>query len=257
MKWLYLDNYMHACKFLCPWMWLFPAMSVWLWGFTPTELCKLFARLPFGPEKLALTWKIFFVSVSLRSEQFRQIVPKSLSRGNTSPRRSSRLWHVFVFCFPENNFLRNAGLSISLPHWRQVFSGTATRIKVLVGIFSSSIPLPNHWSISRGAKSILTVWQAALHAASWEVRAKMTSLDVIRCKGNKSSFRSLALRARSLALRARTIALRAHSRATRSKARLVSKSIAIGELSSKHCLCFIILPCHRCPFRQVLSVVFH
>ena len=39
----------------------------------------------------------------------------------------------------------------------------------------------------------------------------------IRCKGNKSSFRSLALRAR-------TIALRAHSRATRSKARLVSKS---------------------------------
>ena len=199
---------MHACKFLCPWMWLFPAMSVWLWGFTPTELCKLFARLPFGPEKLALTWKIFFVSVSLHSEQFRQIVPKSLSRGNTSPRRSSRLWHVFVFCFPENNFLRNAGLSISLPHWRQVFSGTATRIKVLVGVFSSSIP--NHWSMSRGAKSILTVWQAALHAASWEVRAKMTSLDVIRCKGNKSSFRSLALRA--------------HSRATRSKARLVSKS---------------------------------
>ena len=27
---------------------------------------------------------------------------------------------------------------------RQVFSGTATRIKVLVGVFSSSIPLPNH-----------------------------------------------------------------------------------------------------------------
>ena len=53
----------------------------------------------------------------------------------------------------------------------------------------------------------------------------MTSLDVIRCKGNKSSFRSLALRARSLTLRARTIALRAHSRATRSKARLVSKSM--------------------------------
>ena len=178
------------------------ALSAFVKRFTPTELCKLFARLPFGPEKLALTWKIFFVSVSLRSEQFRQIVPKSLSRGNTSPRRSSRLWHVFVFCFPENNFLRNAGLSISLPHWRQVFSGTATRIKVLVGIFSSSIPLPNHWSISRGAKSILTVWQAALHAASWEVRAKMTSLDVIRCKGNKSSFRLLALRARSLALRA-------------------------------------------------------
>ena len=223
---------MHACKFLCPWMWLFPAMSVWLWGFTPTELCKLFARLPFGPEKLALTWKIFFVSVSLRSEQFRQIVPKSLSRGNTSPRRSSRLWHVFVFCFPENNFLRNAGLSISLPHWRQVFSGTATRIKVLVGIFSSSIPLPNHWSISRGAKSILTVWQAALHAASWEVRAKMTSLDVIRCKGNKLSVRSLALRAsRSLALRARTIALCAHSRATRSKARLVSKSKIFSEIA--------------------------
>ena len=41
----------------------------------------------------------------------------------------------------------------------------------------------------------------------------MTSLDVIRCKGNKSSFRSLALRA--------------HSRATRSKARLVSKSKGI------------------------------
>ena len=50
------------------------------------------------------------------------------------------------------------------------------------------------------------------------------SLDVILCKGNKSSFRSLALRARSLALRARTIALRAQSHATRSKARLVSKS---------------------------------
>ena len=132
-----------------------------------------------------------------------KIVPKSLSRGNTSPRRSSRLWHVFVFCFPENNFLRNAGLSTSLPHWRQMFSGTATRIKVLVGVFSSSIQLPNHWSISRGAKSILTVWQAALHAASWEVRAKMTSLDVIRCKGNKPSFRSLA----------RTTVLCAHCRA--------------------------------------------
>ena len=104
------------------------------------QICKLFPRLSFGPEKLALTWKIFFVSVSLRSEQFRQIVPKSLSRGNTSPRRSSRLWHVFVFCFPENSFLHNAGLSISLPHWRQMSSGTTTRIKVLVGVFSSSIP---------------------------------------------------------------------------------------------------------------------
>ena len=146
-----------------------------------------------------------------------------LSRGNTSPRRSSRLWRVFVFCFPENTFLRNAGLSTSLPHCRQMFSGTATRIKVLVGVFSSSIPLPNHWPISRGAKSILTVWQAALHAASWEVRAKMTSLDVILCKGNKSSFHLLA-RSR-FALGARTIVLRAHCRATRSKAGLVSKSM--------------------------------
>ena len=31
-KWLHLNKYMHACKFLCPWMWLFPAMSVWLWA---------------------------------------------------------------------------------------------------------------------------------------------------------------------------------------------------------------------------------
>ena len=97
-----------------------------------TELCKLFPILPFGPEKLALTWKIFFVTVSLCSKQFRQIVPNSLSRGNTSPRRSSRLWQVFVFCFPENNFLRNAELFTSLPHCNQMFSGTATWIKVLV-----------------------------------------------------------------------------------------------------------------------------
>ena len=81
--------------------------------------------------------------------KFQKIVPNSLSRGNTSPRRISRLWQVFVFCFPENSFLRNAGLSTSLPHCRQMFSGTATRIKVSVGVFSSSIPLPNHWSISR------------------------------------------------------------------------------------------------------------
>ena len=81
--------------------------------------------------------------------KFQKIVPNSLSRGNTSPRRSSRLWQVFVFCFPENSFLRNAGLSTSLPHCRQMFSGTATQIKVSVGVFSSSIPLPNHWSISR------------------------------------------------------------------------------------------------------------
>ena len=76
--------------------------------------------------------------------KFQKIVPNSLTRGNTSPRRSSRLWQVFVFCFPENSFLRNAGFSTSLPHCRQMFSGTATRIKVLVGVFSSSIPLPNH-----------------------------------------------------------------------------------------------------------------
>ena len=119
---------------------------------------------------------------------------------------------IYVFCFPENNFLRNAGLSTSLPHCRQMFSGTATRIKVLVGVFSSSIPLPNHWPISRGAKSILTVWQAALHAASWEVHAKMTSLDVILCKGNKSSFRSLVRASPSALVRSRfalTVALRA------------------------------------------------
>ena len=35
----------------------------------------------------------------------------------------------------------------------------------------------------------------------------MTSLDVIRCKGNKSSFRSLALRARTIALRAQKLDL--------------------------------------------------
>ena len=115
-------------------------LSAFVERFTTTELCKLFPRLPFGPEKLALTWKIFFVSVSLRSEQFRQIVPNLLSHGNTSPRRSSRLWQVFVFCFPENNFLRNAGLSTSLPHCRQMFSHTATRIKVLV-----CFPPPFHY----------------------------------------------------------------------------------------------------------------
>ena len=108
------------------------APSTFVERFTTTELCKLFPILPFGPEKLALTWKIFFVTVSLCSKQFRQIVPNSLSRGNTSPRRSSRLWQVFVFCFPENNFLRNAELFTSLPHCNQMFSGTATWIKVLV-----------------------------------------------------------------------------------------------------------------------------
>ena len=108
------------------------ALSTFVERFTTTELCKLFPIFPFGPEKLALTWKIFFVTVSLCSKQFRQIVPNSLSRGNTSPRRSSRLWQVFVFCFPENNFLRNAELFTSLPHCNQMFSGTATWIKVLV-----------------------------------------------------------------------------------------------------------------------------
>ena len=36
--------------------------------------------------------------------------------------------------------------------------------------------------------------------APWKVRAKMTSLDSISSKGNKSSSRSLALRARLLEL---------------------------------------------------------
>ena len=120
------------------------------------------------------------------------------------------------------NFLRNAGLSTSLPHCRQMFSGTATRIKVLVGVFSSSIPSPNHWPISRGAKSILTVWQAALHATSWEVRAKMTSLDVILCKGTSPAF-------------ARSLALRAHCRATHWKARLVSKSSTFVAIKCSWC----------------------
>ena len=31
------------------------ALSAFVKRFTPTELCKLFPRLPFGPEKLALT----------------------------------------------------------------------------------------------------------------------------------------------------------------------------------------------------------
>ena len=193
------------------------ALSAFVKRFTTTELCKLFPGLPFGPEKLALTWKNFFVSVLLRSKQFRQIVPNSLCCGNTSPRRSSRLWQVFVFCFPENNFLRNAGMSTSLPHCRQMFSSTATRIKVLV-----CFPPPFHYQtidpFREVRKVFLTVWQAVLHAASWEVRAKMTSLDVIVCKGNKSSFRS------RFTLGARTIALCTHCRATHSKARFVSKS---------------------------------
>ena len=50
----------------------------------------------------------------------------------------------------------------------------------------------------------------------------MTSLDVILCKGNKSSFRSFA----------RSLALRAHCRATRSKARLVSKSTILQVTES-------------------------
>ena len=45
--------------------------------------------------------------------------------------------------------------------------------------------------------------QAALHAASWELRAKMTSLDVILCKETKSSFRSLARASRSAFVRSR------------------------------------------------------
>ena len=150
----------------------------------PEEMCLSLEYQ--NPSKTSEKWVI------LIALQFRYTFYRPQTRLS-----QSRSLGFLVWC-------RNAGLSISLPHWRQMFSGTATRIKVLVGVFSSSIP--NHWSMSRGAKSILTVWQAALHSASWEVRAKMTSLDVIRCKGNKSSFRSLALRA------------------TRSKARLVSKS---------------------------------
>ena len=40
-KWLYLNKYMHACKFLCPWMWLFPAMSVWLWAQLYSVVCRI------------------------------------------------------------------------------------------------------------------------------------------------------------------------------------------------------------------------
>ena len=116
------------------------------------------------------------------------------------------------------SFTVNKAKSASLANKALLFVEALHLIAPCFGVFSSSIPLPNHWSISRGAKSIFTVWQAALHAAFWEVRAQMTSLDVILCKGNKSSFRS------RLTLGARTIALCAHCRATHSKARFVSKS---------------------------------
>ena len=152
---------------------------------------------------------VAFRAVSENSSHF------SLFRRKTSPRRSSRLWQVLVFCFHENNFLRNAVFSTNLTHFRQMFSGTATRIKVLVGVVSSSItkPLVN---FARCEKYFDSLTGSACKS--------LRQNDATWCETLQG--KQVAL---SLAI-ARSVRLALRVRATRSKARLVSKSNATQNI---------------------------
>ena len=105
--------------------------------FTQMELSKLDSILSCVLEKFFLAVNIFLQSVSFRSEQFRQIIADFSSI--TSPRRSSRFRPVLVLSDTENNLLRKAAFSTDPPHCKQIFSGTATRTKHFVGVFSSAM----------------------------------------------------------------------------------------------------------------------
>ena len=104
--------------------------------FTQMELSKLDSILSCVLEKFSLAVSIFLQSVSFRPEQCRQIIADFSSI--TSPRRSSRFRPVLVLSDPENNLLRKAAFSTDPPHCKQIFSGTATRTKHFVGVFSSA-----------------------------------------------------------------------------------------------------------------------
>ena len=89
-------------------------------------------------EKFSLKLKIFLYTAFrfVSFEQFLQTIAYfSCAAWNSSPRRSSRYWQVFVLFDPENNLLRRAGFSTSQPHCKQIFSGAATRTKHFVGVF--------------------------------------------------------------------------------------------------------------------------